>query len=136
MPFEINITSGSPAPIFRQIIDQVRLAVMTGRLTAGQQLPSVRALAERLLVNPNTVARAYGELAREQIIETQAGKGVFIATPRQIYTKAERNRRLAPFIDATANEGISLGFQPDEIVEALKQRLMKLDADQSVRRNT
>ena len=78
MPFEIQITPGGASPIFRQIVDQVRLAAATGRLMAGDQLPSVRALAERLLVNPNTIAKAYGELSREGIIESQQGRGASV----------------------------------------------------------
>ena len=126
MPFTPEILTGSSIPIFRQVIDQIRLAVATGRLTIGEQLPSVRALAERLVVNPNTIAKAYGELAREKVIETQQGRGVFIAPPRQIYTAAERARRMAPLLDAVVNEGTSLGFSPDELIDSLRHRLDKM----------
>jgi DNA-binding transcriptional regulator YhcF (GntR family) len=90
MAFDFNISPGSGSPIFRQIVDQVRLAAATGRLAPGDLLPSVRALAERLLVNPNTVAKAYGELSRDGIIETQQGRGVFIgfAGCRRCWTRS------------------------------------------------
>jgi len=127
MAFEFIFSPGSGSPIFRQIVDQVRLAVATGKLKAGEQLPSVRALAERLVVNPNTIAKAYGELAREGIIDGQQGRGVFIAPPRQMYTKTERLRRIGPLVDALINEGLSLGFSPGELVESLEQKLTKLD---------
>ena len=65
MNLNIAINTGSATPIYKQITDQVRLAVATGRLAVGDQLPSVRAMAEELVVNPNTVARAYTDLARE-----------------------------------------------------------------------
>jgi GntR family transcriptional regulator len=126
MELDLVITAGSGTPIFRQIVDQVRLAAATGRLAAGNPLPSVRALAEQLLINPNTVAKAYGELARERVIETQQGRGVFIAAQRQMYTKTERLRRLAPLLDAVAVEGLSLGFSTDELVEAMRQKLASL----------
>jgi GntR family transcriptional regulator len=126
MPFTPEISTGSGSPIFRQIVDQIRLAAATGRLTDGDQLPSVRALAEKLLVNPNTIAKAYAELSREGVIETRPGQGVFIARVRQIYTRAERHRRLSPLIDSLVNEGISLGFSSDELVDALKLRLEKV----------
>ena len=126
MELDLVITAGSGTPIFRQIVDQVRLAAATGRLAAGHPLPSVRALAEQLLINPNTVAKAYGELARERVIETQQGRGVFIAAQRQMYTKTERLRRLAPLLDAVAVEGLSLGFSADELVEAMRQKLASL----------
>jgi GntR family transcriptional regulator len=127
MGFEFIFSPGSASPIFRQIVDQVRLAVATGKLKAGEQLPSVRALAERLVVNPNTIAKAYGELARGGIIDGQQGRGVFIAPPRQIYTKAERLRRIGPLIDALISEGLSLGFAPEELVDSLQQKLARLD---------
>jgi GntR family transcriptional regulator len=128
MPLDLVITPGSGAPIFRQIVHQIRLAAATGAVAEGTPLPSVRALAERLLINPNTVAKAYAELAREHVIETQQGRGVFIAAYRQMYTKAERMRRLAPLLDAMAVEGISLGFSSEELIEALRQKLDSLVA--------
>jgi len=127
MGFEFIFSPGSASPIFRQIVDLVRLAVATGKLKAGEQLPSVRALAERLVVNPNTIAKAYGELAREGIIDGQQGRGVFIAPPRQIYTRAERLRRISPLVDALVSEGLSLGFSSEELVDSLQQKLARLD---------
>jgi GntR family transcriptional regulator len=126
MPFIPEISVGSGVPIFRQIVDQIRLAVATGRLAEGEQLPSVRALAERLLVNPNTIAKAYSELARERVIDSRQGRGVFIAPLRQMYNKAERARRLTPLLDALVHEGIALGYDADEMIDALRQRLAKL----------
>ena len=90
MSFELQISAGGTSPIFKQVVDQVRLGVATGKLAAGDQLPSVRMLAERLVVNPNTVARAYAELARDGIIDSQPGRGVFVARPRQIYIGPQR----------------------------------------------
>jgi GntR family transcriptional regulator len=126
MPFTPEISVGSGVPIFRQVIDQIRLAAVTGRLAEGEQLPSVRALAERLLVNPNTIAKAYSELARERVIDTRQGRGVFIAPLRQMYNKAERARRLTPLLDALVHEALSLGYDADEIESALRQRLAKM----------
>jgi GntR family transcriptional regulator len=136
MPFELTILPGSGSPIFRQIVDQVRLAVATGRLAPGDPLPSVRAAAERLLVNPNTVAKAYGELTREGVIESQPGRGLFVAQPRKIYTRAERLRRLMPLADALVHEGVSLGFASDEMLELLEQRLARMNLTEPVRRKT
>jgi GntR family transcriptional regulator len=127
MAFELQISPGATSPIFKQVVDQVRLGVATGKLTAGDQLPSVRALAERLLVNPNTVARAYAELARDGTIDSQPGRGVFVARPRQVYTRSERLRRLEPFIEALLNEGISLGFSGEELRQAVESAIERLD---------
>lgn len=77
MSFNITISTGSNTPIYKQITDQVWLAVVTGKLAVGDQLPSVRALAEDLVVNPNTVARAYADLMRDGLIESRGGARSF-----------------------------------------------------------
>lgn len=130
-PFSIDISTGSGIPIFRQVVDQIRLGIATGRLAEGKQLPSVRALAERLVVNPNTIAKAYAELARERVIDSRQGRGVFVAPPRQMYTRSERARRLGPLLDAVVNEGLSLGYDTEELVDSLRQRLAKLKITES-----
>ena len=75
MRFDVTISTGSKVPIYKQITDQVWQGVATGRLQVGDQLPSVRALAEELVVNPNTIARAYADLTRDGLIESRAGRG-------------------------------------------------------------
>src|SRR5215471_13064073 len=108
--FQVNIITGAGTPIYRQIVDQVRLAVATGALEPGDPMPSVRALAERLLVNANTVAKAYGELVRDGVLESQQGLGVFVAEKRQVYSKAERRRRLRQAVDSFVHEAVFLDF--------------------------
>lgn len=123
MDFEIS--TGGTVPIFRQIVDQVRSAVASGKLAVGDRLPSVRALAERLVINPNTAAKAYNDLMRDGVIESRHGLGVFVARRRSIYTKAERTRRLAVALDAFVSEALVLDFAPEEIEQALRARLEK-----------
>lgn len=123
MDFEIS--TGGTVPIFRQIVDQVRSAVASGRLAVGDRLPSVRALAERLVINPNTAAKAYNDLLRDGVIESRHGLGVFVARRRSIYTKAERTRRLTAALDAFVSEALVLDFAPEEIEQALRSRLEK-----------
>ena len=123
MKLNILIATGSSVPIYRQITEQVRLAVATGRLTVTDQLPSVRALAETLMLNPNTVARAYADLAREGVIETRPGRGVFIITKRRVFAREEARRRLEPLINSLISEGLALDFAPRELQEAFERRL-------------
>lgn len=129
MTIDIQISTGSNLPIYRQIIDQVRRGVTGGSLVVGDQLPSVRALAERLVVNHNTVAKAFSELARDGVIESRQGRGVFVAKRKNIYTKAERNRRLNAALDAFVSESLLLDFSPDEVRAALDKRLNDINAD-------
>jgi GntR family transcriptional regulator len=125
MALEISITTGSTVPIYRQIAEHVCRAVALGQLVPGDQVPSVRALAEQLVINPNTVARTYADLVREGVLETQKGKGVFVARRRAVFTKAERLRRVEATLDAFVNEGVYLGFTPDELREALERKLLQ-----------
>jgi GntR family transcriptional regulator len=131
VPLEIAIATGTAVPIYRQIVDQICRAVATGKLTAGEQMPSVRALAEQLVINPNTVARTYADLIREGVLEAHQGKGVFVAKRRNVYTKTEKMRRLQSSLNAFVNEGVYLGFTPDELKDALEKKLQTLSIEQS-----
>jgi GntR family transcriptional regulator len=88
------ISPASDVPIFRQLVQQIQRGVAVGKLPVGDQLPAVRVLAEELVINPNTVARAYQELIRDGVLESRAGRGVFVAERRQVFSDAERIRRL------------------------------------------
>jgi GntR family transcriptional regulator len=103
----IVINTGSATPIYKQITDQVRLAVATGKLAIGDQLPSVRALAEELVINPNTVARAYTDLAREGMIESRPGRGVFVT----------------PLMEGLIGEAMVMDFTQEELREAFTKKL-------------
>jgi GntR family transcriptional regulator len=121
--FNITISTGSNTPIYKQVTDQVWQAVVTGRLAVGDQLPSVRALAEDLVVNPNTIARAYADLARDGLIESRAGRGVFITRKRKVFTREEGWRRLEPLIDAAIGEAMAMDFTHQELREAFEKKL-------------
>ena len=124
--FHINLTTGSGTPIYRQIVEQVRLGVATGALIAGDAMPSVRTLAEQNLVNANTVVKAYSELVRDGLLESHQGKGFFVAEKRQVYSRAERVRRLRQAVEAFVHEAVFLDFTPDEIREAVNRKLADL----------
>lgn len=118
-----NINIGSTTPIYKQITDQVRMAVASGKVAVGDALPSVRALAEQLVVNPNTVARAYSELTREGLIESRAGRGVFITRKRKVFSREEGWRRLEPLLEALIGEAMILDFTPEQLREAFTEKL-------------
>ena len=126
--FQITITTGSGTPIYRQIVDQVRLGVATGALGPGDVLPSVRSLADRLVINANTVAKAYAELVRDGVLESQQGLGFFVANKkRQVYSRAERLRRLRQALETFVHEAVFLDFTADEIRNAVDEKLADLD---------
>jgi len=121
-----RITPGSQVAIYKQIADQVRRAVASGELAVGDSLPSVRALAGELVVNANTVAKAYAELTQSGVLESRPGRGLFVAKKRSVFTKAERHRRLDEALDTFIGEAVSLDFSAEEIVERLRERLAQL----------
>lgn len=127
MALEFKIATGSDTPIYRQLADQVRRAVAAGSLSTGAQLPSVRALAEQLVINPNTVARSYAELVQEGVLESQAGKGLFVAARQQKFSREERLRRLHRALDGFLQEVLFLDFQSEEILVLMKEKLTQLD---------
>ena len=123
MKVNIAISTGSDTPIYKQITDQVRLGIATGKLSIGDQLPSVRALAEELLLNPNTVARAYADLAREGMIESRPGRGVFVIRKRRVFTREEGRRRLEPLLDALIGEAMAMDFGREELRDTFEKKL-------------
>lgn len=124
----IQITTGSDVPIFRQIVLQVRGAIASGSLKVGDPLPSVRALAAELIVNHNTVAKAYAQLVRDGLVESQQGRGFFVAQRREIYTKAERVRRVKALIEPLVSEATTLGLTPTEVVALVEKEFSKMGA--------
>ena len=99
------------------------MGVAMGKLGVGDQLPSVRAMAEELVINPNTVARAYTDLAREGMIETRAGRGVYVTEKRQMFTREEGWRRLEPLMEGLIGEAMVMDFTREELKEAFAKKL-------------
>lgn len=121
----ISIRPSSDVPIHRQIADGLRLAVAAGRLAPGDDVPSVRALAARLGVNPNTVARAYRELERERLVETRRGAGTFVARRPEAGARRAARRAVeerAVELVAVARQG---GLRRNEIVAIVRRELAK-----------
>lgn len=123
MPLSISIVLGSPTPVYRQIVDQVAAAAASGRLAEGEALPTVRALAEELVVNPNTVAQAYSHLVREGIIESRGNRGMFVLPRQQMYTDPVRRSRIEPTLDRFVSEAVLLSYEPEEIHGLLDEKL-------------
>lgn len=129
---DFQIDSASRAPIYRQLIGQIREAVARGRLTPDERLPSVRELSRRLVVNPNTIARAYTELEREGVLNTRPGLGVFVAQPTTDLTKRARRERLLTLVDELLTEAVHLGFSADELQGLLADRTNRFQFPQTL----
>lgn len=112
----------SPIPIYVQLQNQVKQAIAGGVLAPGEQLPSVRELAGRLAVNPNTIARAYQELEREGLIETLRGRGTFVTEVKAL-TPLARRLRVSEGLDNVLREARRLGMGPQELTDVFVERL-------------
>jgi GntR family transcriptional regulator len=119
--FTIETTAG--VPIYQQLSEQICTAIARGRLTAGERLPSVRELSQRLVVNPNTIARAYTELERQGTLYTRPGLGVFVSAARPTLSRAERRQKLERVADQLLVEAVRLGCDSDEVLELLGERI-------------
>ena len=97
MLLQIDFKSGKP--VYLQVVDQIRYAAASGVLRPGEPLPSIRPLAEELRVNRNTIAKAYGELESQGVIETLPGKGCFLKENNSPFTKGVRQKLLLTEID-------------------------------------
>ena len=126
-----RLDSASGVPVYRQLIDQVLVAIASGTLEPGDQLPTVRQLAVDLSINPNTVMRAYKELEIRGILTTQQGTGTFITRQEVRLDEAQRDKRLTQLVGDFAARAGAEGYT----VEELRQRLAELASDGGKKRN-
>jgi GntR family transcriptional regulator len=124
----LQIVTGDPRPIARQITDGVKRQIAGGELQAGDALPSVRGLATQLSINPNTVAKAYAELTAEGWLLSRAGMGLFVAEQRQRLSDSERARRLDEAVDRFVGDVIGLDYPSDAILDRVAGELSHYDA--------
>ncbi len=109
-------------PIYLQIVNQVKYLVASGRLAAGEELPPIRALAERLLVNPNTVARAYRELELYGVVSKRRTAGTYVSGAGSPLARRERVKILSERIDALLAEASQLDVATEEVIDLLRRR--------------
>ncbi|WND01741.1 GntR family transcriptional regulator [Temperatibacter marinus] len=132
---KIQIVTGDSRPIFKQIVDGLRLEISTGNLPVGSKLPSYRGLAIQLMINPNTVAKAYSELTSLGLVESRKGLGLFVAEPRQIFSEDEKDSRLERAIEGFINETIHLQINKDVILDKVKRKLDEIDDSKKKRQD-
>ena len=126
---QIHISANDGVPIYLQIVNQVKYLVACGRLASGEELPPIRALAEQLLVNPNTIARAYMELEREGIVSKRHGSGTYVSDAGSPLARKERMKILSDRADALLAEAHHLNVDLDSVIDLLKQRRKLLNKE-------
>jgi len=125
MPAVLTVDPRSGVPIYLQIIEQIKRSVALGILQAGEQLPTVKQLAIDLTVNPNTVARAYRELEREQVIETSPGRGSFVRSNGVTESPKVAADIGRDALDVALREAKSVGLARNEIRELFDAALQR-----------
>lgn len=119
--FEIN--AKDPMPLYAQLESAVRLAIASGNLRTGEQLPTVRQLAVQLRINANTVAKVYASLEDDGVLETRRGVGTFVRLrDAGAAIRKDENQRLTDFVNRFLIDGSKLGFTVDQILEHLIER--------------
>ena len=119
----LQIVTGDPRPITRQITDGIKRQIAGGDLIPGDALPSVRGLAQQLAINPNTVAKAYAELTAEGWLLSRTGLGLFVAEQRRRLSDEERERRLGEAVDRFVSDVIGLDMPQQTILDRVAAEL-------------
>jgi len=119
---QIHISSSDGVAIYLQIVNQIKYLVASGRLTPGGELPPIRVLAERLLINPNTVARAYRELEAAGIVEKRRTAGTYVSDQGSPLARRERIKILTERIDALLAEAGQMNIAFEDVVKLVEQR--------------
>src|SRR6187399_1818369 len=125
MMLQVNFKSGKP--VYLQVVDQIKSAAASGALQAGELLPSIRPLAEELRVNRNTIAKAYGELESQGVIETLPGKGCFLKENNSPFKKDARRKMLIEEIDEAIVAAHHLQVPRGEFLDLVRDRLDTLE---------
>lgn len=128
---QINITTHDKVPIYLQVVNQIKYQVAAGRLAAGEELPPIRVLAEKLVVNPNTIARAYRELEAAGIVEKRRTAGTYVSDQGSPLARRERMKILTERIDTLLAEASQMDVGLDDVVKLLNQRNAVLSASRA-----
>jgi len=119
---QIHINSNDGVPIYLQIVTQIKYLIAAGRLAPGEEIPPIRVLAEQLVVNPNTVARAYLELERAGVVTKRHGSGTYVLDASSPLSRREKLKVLKQRADALIVEASHLEIELEEVVDLLRER--------------
>nr|MEE4268105.1 GntR family transcriptional regulator [Candidatus Krumholzibacteria bacterium] len=122
----IHIDPKDGVPIYRQVMDQIKLQVTTGQLVPGQQLESVANLSQRLKVNPMTISKAYGFLVEEGLVERRRGVGIFVAQLDNQQTEKNRHQVLSEALGDAAALTVQMGVPHQQALQIFKEHLVRL----------
>jgi len=119
---DIRLSTSDGVPVYRQIVNQVRFLVASGRLKPGQEIPPIRTLAEKLVINPNTVIHAYTELEKEGVVIRKHGSGTYIAETVLNQPTKTAAETIAPKIDSLLADAMHLNLDLNDLLRILLER--------------
>ena len=119
---QLHISANDGVPIYLQIVNQVKYLVASGRLEPGEELPPIRTLAEQLLINPNTVARAYRELELAGVVTKRRTAGTYVSDTTSRLARRERLKIVTERIDALLAEARQMSIDTEELMELIQER--------------
>jgi GntR family transcriptional regulator len=122
-----SVQADSPVPIYEQIVAQVIYGVAAEKLTVGSFIPSVRELAEQLVVHPNTVARAFQELERLGVVESRRGRGMEVSANARDRCQAKRRELVRSRIREALHEAAASVLTPEEIRQLVEEELSRVN---------
>lgn len=125
----IHVDPSASEPLFQQLVQSVKRDVATGALRAGDRLPSVRELAKELVINPNTIAKAYRALEAEGVILSRRGAGSFVAERSVVLKSQERKRRFREAIEGALSDAVHLGLTAAEVRKAFAAAVKRFRFD-------
>jgi GntR family transcriptional regulator len=128
MQIRISVTDG--VPIYLQIVNQVKHLISSGRLAPGEELPPIRTLAEQLLVNPNTVARAYRELELAGAVVKRRTAGTYVSDAGSPLARRERIRIVTERVDALLAESRQLKISLEDVIDLIHRRNRAMQPDE------
>lgn len=136
LAFFLHVLPSSGVPIYRQIHDQIRSQIASGRLAPGAFLPSVRQLAQQLQVNPMTISKAFSLLERDGLVELARGQGMRVKSPAPSANSKARRQVLLPLLEQVAAAARQLSLSPQEVIDLLVPLFQENDDDQPAHRST
>jgi len=127
----IELDPGSPVPLYRQVVEQVRLALASGVLRPGDRLPGIRELAERAAVNPLTVVRAYNELIAEGVLEARQGLGTFVAQGARRMSQLQKEKVVQDWAEELVSRAVRLGLEKGQLLRIVGELFEEIEGEKT-----
>ena len=125
---QIHISTNDGVPIYLQVVNQIKFLIASGRMSSGDELLPIRVLAAQLLINPNTVARAYRELETAGIVEKRRTAGTYVSEQGSPLARRERVKILVERIDTLLAEASHMGVTVEDVMKLVQQRYVAIQS--------